>query len=114
MKKQSTKIKLSFIQIVDHGLSMKSYNGILMTKNLALLLLLNLMFKQKNAYQHTMFMQRKYKTPCLEDVRLVRQRFQPGNRGDIPLGSGPCDLWETPSSLISDKHYSLQNAYRTG
>ena len=44
------------VQVVDYGLAMKSDNGVLVTKHLALLLRVNLMFKQKNAYCRSMFM----------------------------------------------------------
>ena len=42
---------------MDYGLAMKSDHGLLVTKQLARLLRLNLMFKQKNAYSRSMFMQ---------------------------------------------------------
>ena len=57
-----------------------SGNGVL--KHLALLPRLNLMFKQKNAYQHTMFMhmllllhQRKYKLPAWKMYALSASVF---------------------------------------
>ena len=62
---------LLHVQVVDYGLAMKSDNGVLVTKHLALLLRINLMFKQKNAYCRSMFMhmllllyQNKHKLPA--------------------------------------------------
>ena len=82
------------MQIVDYGLAIKSDNGLLVTKHLALLLRLNVMFKQKNAYSWSMFMHMLLITPA-QTQHPVWQMYRRSASvfkekvGDFPFRTGP-------------------------
>jgi hypothetical protein len=126
-KKDRLKIqqKISFypnpFQIVDYGLAMKSDNGILVTKHLAFILRINLMFKQKNAYCVAMFTHmllllhaRKHKLPAWQMYAKSASVFNE-EVGEISLSVlGRVTLGDTLKSDFEymSKMYSLQHQYR--
>jgi hypothetical protein len=106
---------------VDYGLAMKSDNGLLVTKHFALILRLNLMFHQKNAYQGAMVMhllillyQRKHNLPTWQMYTMSASVFNE-EVGEISLSVlGRVTLGDTLKSDFEymSKMYSLQHQYR--
>ena len=106
---------------MDYALAMKSDDGHLVTKHLALLLRLNLMFKQKNAYSRCMFFhmlllfhQRKHKLPSWQMYTKSASVFNE-EVGEISLSVlGRAVLGDTLQSDFEhmSKIYLLQHQYR--
>ena len=100
---------------------MKSDNGLLVTKHFALILRLNLMFHQKNAYQGAMVMhllillyQRKHNLPTWQMYTMSASVFNE-EVGEMSLSVlGRVTLGDTLKSDFEymNKMYALQHQYR--
>ena len=106
---------------MDYALAMKSDDGLLVTRHLALLLRLNLMFKQKNAYSRSMFFhmlllchQRQHNLPSWQMYTKSASVFNE-EVGEISLSVlGRAVLGDTLQSdfELMSKLYLLQHHYR--
>ena len=105
---------------MDYALAMKSDDGLLVTRHLALLLRLNLMFKQKNAYSRSMFFhmlllchQRQHNLPSWQMYTKSASVFNE-EVGEISSVLGRAVLGDTLQSDFEhmSKLYLLQHHYR--